>query len=121
MIKSINGKDLITVCNFCGHEKITNVDGMVLRKNEFNEYDNLNIVCPNCGGGVVFNMNIPADDIDEPFLPEKEKIQRYYIRHLMRLIREDFVEGGREDELQRESGRRQPSPAVGEDGERKRN
>lgn len=98
MLKGISGTKMTTVCNFCGHEQTTNLDGVVLRKNELDEYDNLNVVCPNCGSGEVFNLNIPADDIDEPFqtgdLPTEEEIQRYYVRYLMRLVRQDFVEGG---------------------------
>lgn len=95
MLKYIKDNVMNTVCNICGHEKeidITNMTSKFLP--EFGQYENIVITCENCNGIEIFNMNIPVDDIDEPFktgdLPTDEEVQRYYIRILMRQVREDF-------------------------------
>ncbi|MGJ9460279.1 hypothetical protein [Oceanobacillus sp. CF4.6] len=94
MIKEIKGTSLVTVCDNCGLEKINNMVGVIMRKNEFNEYDNLVVPCE-CGSGEVFNMNIPVNDTDEQFMTDdleaKEEVKRYYVRVLQRLIRDDFM------------------------------
>jgi phage minor structural protein len=85
-------------CKTCGFEN--NIDVTGVNKQyiaEFEEYENLAVVCPNpeCKSIEVFNMNIPVNDTDETFetgeLPVGEEIQRYYLRLLIREIREDFV------------------------------
>ena len=64
-------------------------------KDEFAEYENIEFHCPSCGGIEIFNLNIPEDDTDEEFktgdLPVEEEVQRFYVRTLMREVREDFV------------------------------
>lgn len=94
MIKSIVGNIMKTECHKCGKEKEINLDGVVITKNEFDEWENFVVECE-CGSGVVYNLNIPEDDTDEPFetgdLPVEEEIQRHYVRILQRMVREDFV------------------------------
>ncbi|WP_026584194.1 hypothetical protein [Bacillus sp. J33] len=98
MIKKLIDKNLTIQCKTCGFEN--NIDVTGVNKQyiaEFEEYENLAVVCPNpeCKSIEVFNMNIPVNDTDEPFetgeLPVEEEIQRYYLRLLIREIREDFV------------------------------
>jgi hypothetical protein len=95
MIVSLINGQLETECTFCGNIKITDTSVMppLKKLDEFNEYENINIPC-DCGSVKVLNMNIPVNDTDEPFemgeLPLKEEIQRYYLRLLIREIREDF-------------------------------
>jgi hypothetical protein len=61
---------------------------------EFGQYENLSFSCPGCQSSEIFNLNIPVNDIDEPFetgdLPESEEIQRYNVRLLIRTARADF-------------------------------
>jgi hypothetical protein len=95
MLKEITGNNMIVICNNCKTETIhdlTNRESKFLE--EFGEYENLSIDCPGCESVESFNMNIPLDDIDEPFstgdLPVEEEIQRAYVRILMRIVREDL-------------------------------
>lgn len=96
MLKSIQGKLLTTQCK-CGVERTESTEGVVLKYlDEFSEYENyMTKPCPSCGLIEGYNMNIPLDAIDEPFmsgdLPESEEVQRYYVRVLIRLARQDFV------------------------------
>lgn len=96
MLKEIRGNILINECHHC--KALNEYDITGLRSEyleEFGEYENLGFSCPNCDSSIVFNMNIPTDDIDEPFasgdLPEAEEIQRYYVRLLMRMTRADLI------------------------------
>ena len=96
MLKYIRDKVLYIECNNCGHEYDESTEGKVCKfDDEFGEYENYQTMCPNCGGFEVYNVNIPVNATDEPFatgdLPLKEEIQRYYVRILIRLVREDFV------------------------------
>jgi rubredoxin len=82
-------------CNICKHEYQAVIPDITVRfLPEFGEYENLNVQCPSCNSIEVLNMNIPLDDTDEPFatgdLPIEEEIQRYYVRLLMRYVREDL-------------------------------
>ncbi|WP_394136862.1 hypothetical protein [Cytobacillus oceanisediminis] len=97
MIKEVIRNQLINICGSCGFENTVNVTGKVQKfLPEFNQFENLVVECPNseCKSIEVFNMNIPVNDTDEPFktgeLPLNEEIQRYYLRLLIREIREDF-------------------------------
>jgi hypothetical protein len=97
MLKQIYSKTMTTVCNICGKEKQTDLSNITVKKNaDFNEWDNLIIEC-DCGSAEVFNLNIPENDTDEPFmtgeLPLDEEIQRFYVRILQRIVREDFKRG----------------------------
>jgi hypothetical protein len=97
MIKGMINNQLINICGHCGFENTIDVSGKIQKYlPEFNQYENLVVECPNseCKSIEVFNMNIPVNDTDEPFvtgeLPLIEEIQRYYLRLLIREIREDF-------------------------------
>jgi hypothetical protein len=61
---------------------------------EFNEFTNVVAVCPNCSTMEIFNMNIPEDEMAEHEfevdMPFEEINQRYYVRQLIRTVREDF-------------------------------
>jgi hypothetical protein len=97
MLKGVNGTNIIHTCNSCGKENIFSTLGKKIEfSEELNEYINYPVSCE-CGAIEVFNMNIPVDDTDESFatgdLPLNEEIQRYYVRILIRLIREDFING----------------------------
>ena len=95
MLQGIQDQTASILCNQCqtiSSEDLTDRISPFLE--EFLEYENFLFVCPSCGGAEIFNMNIPVNDTDEPFmtgeLSEEEEIQRYYVRILIRLIREDF-------------------------------
>lgn len=95
MLLSIENKTMRIVCNVCGtitDHDLTGVKSVFLE--EFQEYDNLSFSCPGCLSSEVFNVNIPVDDIMEPFesgdLPPEEEIQRFYVRLLIRMTRDDF-------------------------------
>lgn len=97
MLKELMDKKLTIQCESCGYENNIDVSGMIKRFiPEFGEFENLVVECPSteCKSIEVFNMNIPVNDTDEPFetgdLPVEEEIQRYYLRLLIREIREDF-------------------------------
>ena len=95
MLKSIEGNNMSVICNNCEVENQFDLEGVKSNfLNEFNEYENLSFLCPNCNAIESFNMNIPIDDIDEPFktgdLPIQEEIQRHYVRILMRIVRDDL-------------------------------
>lgn len=95
MLKDITGNNMTVICNNCKAENthdLTNRESKFVQ--EFGEYENLSIECPECESVEAFNMNIPLDDTDEPFatgdLPVDEEIQRAYVRILMRIVREDL-------------------------------
>lgn len=95
MLKEITGNNMIVICNNCqieNHFDLTDRKSTFLE--EFGEYENLSFECPGCHSIESFNMNIPIDDIDEPFetgdLPIDEEIQRHYVRVLMRMTRDDL-------------------------------
>jgi hypothetical protein len=96
MLKSIMGTELTVVCDRCQNVFTDDCTGIIVRYNEeFGEYENYYVKCPQCGSIEFYNMNIPIDDTDEPFmtgdLPVNEEVQRYYVRLLIRTVREDFV------------------------------
>lgn len=96
MLKEIRDKTLTIHCGGCNKEYYDLAEGKVCKFDEnFGQYENYYTTCPNCGRIEVFNMNIPVDAEEEPFwtgdLPLEEEIQRYYVRILIRLVREDFV------------------------------
>lgn len=95
MIKEIKGNDIIIGCNNCSLENHFDVSQRKSSfREDFDEYENISFECPGCQTVEIYNMNIPIDDIDEPFetgdLPVDEEIQRAYVRILMRIIREDL-------------------------------
>jgi hypothetical protein len=95
MLKEIIGNNMTVICNNCKTETIHDLSGITARFSpEFGEYENLSFLCPGCQSIESFNMNIPVDDTDEPFmtgdLPVDEETQRYYVRILMRIAREDL-------------------------------
>ena len=96
MLKNISENKLTIACNKCGETYYADVTGMVLEKTELGEYQNPVFECPHCEGLELFNVNIPADDTEEPVstgeLPIEDEVQRHYVRVLMRLVRKDFIE-----------------------------
>jgi hypothetical protein len=95
MLKEIMGNNMTVICNNCNAESIHDLtDRKSVFLDEFGEYENLSIGCPECESIEAFNMNIPLDDTDEPFstgdLPIEEEVQRAYVRVLMRIVREDL-------------------------------
>jgi hypothetical protein len=93
MLQSLTGNIMTTICDHCGDEKITDLTNTVTGKDSLDQWECLYVPC-SCGSGQAFNMNIPVDDTDEPFatgdLPIDEEVQRYYLRLLIRMVREDF-------------------------------
>jgi hypothetical protein len=61
---------------------------------EAGAYPTFNVICPNCGTFEFINMNIPVDEMAEhefeEDMPYEEINQRYYVRQLIRTVREDF-------------------------------
>lgn len=95
MLLSIINQTMNLKCNRCNKEYQNSVPNTPVKYiEEFGEYENLSIQCPYCGTLEIFNMNIPPNDTDELFatgdLPLEEEIQRYYVRLLMRYVREDL-------------------------------
>jgi hypothetical protein len=95
MLKAIQGNNMTVICNNCKTETNHDLTGKSSNFSpEYGEYENLSFLCSECDSVESFNMNIPIDDTDEPFLtgvlPIEEEIQRYYVRILMRIAREDF-------------------------------
>ena len=95
MLKSLVNQIMTIQCNFCHKEFTTEVPKENVRfLPEFNQFENVSVQCPKCGAIEIFNMNIPPDDTGESFatgdLPIEEEIQRYYVRLLMRYVREDL-------------------------------
>ena len=95
MLKSIQDKNLTIWCQ-CGTERVESAEGVSLKfLPEFGEYQNyMSSPCPNCGIVEGYNMNLPLDELEDEIptyeMPEEEEIQRYYVRLLIRLCREDF-------------------------------
>ncbi|SEH78562.1 hypothetical protein SAMN05192559_104105 [Halobacillus karajensis] len=100
MLKGIRETVLEIECSGCGSVYYTDVNGITLKKNEFNEYQNLALKCTDCGDYELFNVNIPIDDIEEGIetgeLPVDEEVQRHYVRILQRLVRADLKGGDSE-------------------------
>ena len=84
---------MLTVCYKCGSEITIDLTGKIIEKDEWGNWKQFNVECA-CGTVEGFNLNIPLDDLDEPFetgdLPLNEEIQRFYVRILQRLIRADL-------------------------------
>jgi hypothetical protein len=95
MLESIIDRIMFLSCNVCKQRYQALIPNRTIRfLEEFGEYENLYVECPNCQTIEVFNMNIPVNDTDEPLatgdLPIEEEVQRYYVRLLMRYVREDL-------------------------------
>jgi len=95
LLLSIVNQIMSLKCDKCSKEYQTPIPNTTVKYiEEFDEYENLPIQCPYCGTLEIFNMNLPINDTDEPFatgeLPLEEEIQRYYVRLLMRYVREDL-------------------------------
>lgn len=95
MLESIIDRIMFLSCNVCKQRHQALIPNRTIRfLEEFGEYENLYVECPNCQTIEVFNMNIPVNDTDEPLatgdLPIEEEVQRYYVRLLMRYVREDL-------------------------------
>jgi hypothetical protein len=97
MLKGVKGNKITIECNNCKTEFEKNLTGVISnRLEEFNQYENLQAHCDNCKTFEIFNLNIPVDATDEPFLtgdlPVEEEIQRHYVRLIQRIIRKDFID-----------------------------
>lgn len=95
MLKSIIDNTAEVHCNSCSNVIYFDLTNVELKySEEFGEYENFAVECGICNTAEIFNMNIPVNDTDEPFatgdLPTEEEIQRYYVRLLQRIVREDF-------------------------------
>ena len=96
MIVSLMDKLLKVRCMKCEQIIETDISGMVSRYvPDFNEFENIVILCEDCGTADVLVMNIPVNDTDEDIMtgeiPVEEEIARHYLRILQREIREDFL------------------------------
>jgi hypothetical protein len=94
VIIGIKKSVLETKCR-CGAIQKTDVIGKVSKFiEEFGEYENIVVQCPACKTYELLNMNIPLDDMEDGVktgdISVEEEVNRYYIRVLQRLIREDF-------------------------------
>lgn len=77
MLVNLNGNNLNSKCLNCKGDLTTDLTDYDIKKNEFNENENLVINC-DCGGGTVYNMNVP-DEIDTT-LSVYEQQQRQVIK-----------------------------------------
>jgi hypothetical protein len=98
MLKAIQDTKAIILCPNCNNETEHDLAGKrAVFLEEFGEYENIYFQCPFCPTVKAINMNIPINDTDENFasgdLPVEEEIQRYYVRILQRLVREDLAPG----------------------------
>lgn len=97
MITAIRGNQMTIKCP-CGASRAENIDLEVKTYDtQFGEYFNyMTGACPDCGTIEGYNLNLSADPDEEDTidnLPTDEEVQRYYIRLLQRIVREDFVNG----------------------------
>ncbi|SDO78776.1 hypothetical protein [Halobacillus aidingensis] len=101
-LTSIEGNIMTSLCSKCGNETTTDISNDVVGKDEFGFWKGYRVKCQTegCPRIMFYNLNLPLDAEDEPFesgdLPLEEEVQRYYVRLLIRTVREDFVskEGG---------------------------
>ncbi|MDL4842843.1 hypothetical protein [Aquibacillus rhizosphaerae] len=98
MIVGIKNRNVDVECDSCKHlySDKAEAPGQVKKYlEEFGEYENYIVKCPVCDYQETYNMNIPINDTDEPIatgdISEREEVQRYYVRYLMRLVREDLI------------------------------
>ena len=78
-------------CNICKVETnhdLTNKNSQYLE--EFGEYQNLMLVCPNCEAIEGFSMNLPLEENMEG-MPQEEQTQRTLLRQIIQTIRADFT------------------------------
>jgi len=95
MIKSISGMTMISECHVCKRENSTDLNGKTVRKNEFDQWDTFNVVCP-CGSAFAYNLGISDEDIDKDLatgdVSANFEVCRHYVRLLIRIVREDWKE-----------------------------
>jgi 5-methylcytosine-specific restriction endonuclease McrA len=78
-------------CNICEVENTHDLsDKTSIFMEEFGEYENLMLVCPNCNAIEGFSMNIPLEENMEN-MPQEEQTQRTFLRQIIQTIREDFI------------------------------
>ena len=78
-------------CNICEVENTHDLsDKNSQYLEEFGEYQNLMLVCPNCEAIEGFSMNLPLEENMEG-MPEQEQTQRGFLRQIIQTIREDFI------------------------------
>lgn len=102
MLTHIEGRTLHITCSSClaNHTEDVPLDAVFRFIPEFGEYENYKTTpCPTCGNVEVLNLNIPSDETEDEALtivdlPIEEETQRYYIRLLQRMGREDWQNGG---------------------------
>ena len=98
MLKAIEGMKAIILCPNCNNETEHDLAGKTsIFLEEFGEWDNISFSCSHCPTEKIINMNIPINDTDENFstgdLPIEEETQRYYVRILQRIVRQDLAPG----------------------------
>lgn len=95
-IIKVNDKSIRVLCDN-GHQynhKTDNFEPVFLE--EFQQYESLQTVCPECNLITIFNMNIPESEFDEdeidqePFFPPGEKEAREKVRAVMWQQRKDL-------------------------------
>lgn len=95
MLTSVVDKRAFVKCESCGKMTYHDLSNVTCKySEEFGEYENLYLECPNCPTIEGFNMNLPVDELQDDLplyeMPLNEEIQRYYVRLAMRIVREDF-------------------------------
>ncbi|MGP4061514.1 hypothetical protein [Halobacillus sp. H74] len=91
MIKSVKSTVITNECYRCGKTNITDVEGRVVPWNsEFQEWESFRISCQ-CGNKEILNLNTPLEEADLDQEEERE-VQKQFIREIIKMIRQDFVE-----------------------------
>lgn len=95
MITAIRDNQMTIKCP-CGASRTENINLEVKAYDtQFDEYSNyMTGACPECGTIEGYNLNLSPDPDEEDTidnLSTDEEVQRYYVRLLQRIVREDFV------------------------------
>lgn len=104
MIISVDEERIKRKCDTCGEivdEPIKARPYIFLE--EFSEYENYSTdPCEKCGSIEFLNMNIPTDEMEEfelerEIMPFSDINQRFYLRKLIRKVRQDFIDNEGKD------------------------
>lgn len=89
VLKEVNETTITITCNNCNHNFQDGITGKKLNYvEEFQQYENYAVICPNCSVIEIFNMNLPDEQDDYPLnlMPEDEQINRTNVRKLKELL-----------------------------------
>lgn len=94
MLDRFEKEKAILSCEFCSEEYGADIASISSEFNEeWGEYRNPSMECPNCGALEFINVNLPEvpDDVPYDRLDPKERKQRGNVQKFIMMVREDYV------------------------------